>query len=607
MPRPSRIAAPVCPLILAIILLLLSCVPVAAQGSEPDRAQVYRVPDVYGVTVRSHIAATGANILEVGHDYVLIEATPIEVEAVRALGLDPQPPSDDVAKALAFPPADSAYHDYAEMVAELQAAAARYPAIFRLFSIGESYEGRTIWAGKIAKDVAVDRDVPEALFTFHQHARERLTVEMGLYILRMLTAEYNINPDISALVDGREVWLIFDMNPDGGEYDIASGMYRSWRKNRQPNTTSPAVGTDLNRNWGYRFGCCGGSSGDPASETYRGLSAFSAPETQAVRDFVDSRVVNGRQQITVGIDFHTFSELVLWPYGYTYAAVPSDMTQDDHDVLVEMGRAMAATNDYTAQQSSQLYITDGSIPDWLYGQHGILAYTFEMYPTSMAGGGFYPPDEVIPRETGRNREAVMYLLGQADCPYRLIGKEQAHCGITPPTYVYREGFDGVGTWTVNPDGTDTATAGRWESGTPQSTQAGGRKQPGRAQTVPHALATGLAASVNVSGGLTTARSAPITLPTDVSRLTLTWYGYMAHDANSTNADRFVVKVLGNPTVIAYMELGTFLNTDAAWRKYTTDLTRLRGQTVYLQVECDDQAPDNLVECGIDSMAITATP
>lgn len=607
MPRPSRIAAPVCPLILAIILLLLSCVPVAAQGSEPDRAQVYRVPDVYGVTVRSHIAATGANILEVGHDYVLIEATPIEVEAVRALGLDPQPPGNDVARALAFPPADSAYHDYAEMVAELQAAAARYPAIFRLFSIGESYEGRTIWAGKIAKDVAVDRDVPEALFTFHQHARERLTVEMGLYILRMLTAEYNINPDISALVDGREVWLIFDMNPDGGEYDIASGMYRSWRKNRQPNTTSPAVGTDLNRNWGYRFGCCGGSSGDPASETYRGLSAFSAPETQAVRDFVDSRVVNGRQQITVGIDFHTFSELVLWPYGYTYATVPSDMTQDDHDVLVEMGRAMAATNDYTAQQSSQLYITDGSIPDWLYGQHGILAYTFEMYPTSMAGGGFYPPDEVIPRETGRNREAVMYLLGQADCPYRLIGKEQAHCGITSPTYVYREGFDGVGTWTVNPDGTDTATAGRWESGTPQSTQAGGRKQPGRAQTVPHALATGLAASVNVSGGLTTARSAPITLPTDVSRLTLTWYGYMAHDANSTNADKFVVKVLGNPTVIAYMELGTFLNTDAAWRKYTTDLTRLRGQTVYLQVECDDQAPDNLVECGIDSMAITATP
>ncbi|MCW5880462.1 MAG: zinc carboxypeptidase [Anaerolineae bacterium] len=606
MPCHSRIAPFARGLTLTLALLLIAVTSVAAQGGEPDRTQVYYVADVHQVTVRSQIAATGANILEVGHNYVLIEATDAELEAVRALGLDAQTPTGKLAKALAFPPADSAYHDYAEMVAELQAAAARYPAIFRLFSIGESYEGRTIWAGKLSKDVTVDRDVPEVLFTFHQHAREHLTVEMGLYILRMLTTEYNINPDISALVDGREVWMIFDMNPDGGEYDIASGVYRSWRKNRQPNTTSPAVGTDLNRNWGYRFGCCGGSSGDPASETYRGLSGFSAPETQVARDFVNSRVVNGKQQITVSIDFHTFSELILWPYGYTYAEIPSDMTQDDHDVLVEMGRAMAATNDYTAEQSSQLYITDGSIPDWLYGQHGILAYTFEMYPTSMAGGGFYPPDEIIPRETSRNREAVLYLLDQADCPYRVIGKEQAHCGVMPPAYVYHEGFDGARTWTVNPDGTDTATSGRWEIGAPQATRSNGTKQPGRAQSVPNALVTGLAANVNVNGGLTTARSAPITLPNDASRLTLTWYGYMAHDANSTNADTFVVKVLGDPTLIAYKEMGAFFNANASWTRHSLDLTRLRGQTIYLQVECGDETPDTLVECGVDSVAVTAT-
>ena len=221
MPCHSRIAPFARGLTLTLALLLIAVTSVAAQGGEPDRTQVYYVADVHQVTVRSQIAATGANILEVGHNYVLIEATDAELEAVRALGLDAQTPTGKLAKALAFPPADSAYHDYAEMVAELQAAAARYPAIFRLFSIGESYEGRTIWAGKLSKDVTVDRDVPEVLFTFHQHAREHLTVEMGLYILRMLTTEYNINPDISALVDGREVWMIFDMNPDGGEYDIA--------------------------------------------------------------------------------------------------------------------------------------------------------------------------------------------------------------------------------------------------------------------------------------------------------------------------------------------------------------------------------------------------
>ena len=64
---------------------------------------------------------------------------------------------------------------------------------------------------------------------------------------------------------------------------------------------------------------CGGSSGTFSSETYRGAAAFSAPETQRVRDFVNSRVVGGAQQIKAHIDFHTYSELVLWPYGYTTA------------------------------------------------------------------------------------------------------------------------------------------------------------------------------------------------------------------------------------------------------------------------------------------------
>ena len=92
-----------------------------------------------------------------------------------------------------------------------------------------------------------------------------------------------------------------------------------WRKNRQPNAGSTAVGTDLNRNWAWQWGCCGGSSGTFSSETYRGTAPFSAPETTVVRDFVNSRVVDGVQQIKTGIDFHTYSELVLWPYGYTTA------------------------------------------------------------------------------------------------------------------------------------------------------------------------------------------------------------------------------------------------------------------------------------------------
>ena len=249
-------------------------------------------------------------IIEVGKDYVLVEATPKEKRAIEALGLFPTEQAGPDVSILAFPAADSAYHDYAEMVAELQQAAFDHPAIFSLFSIGTSYEGRTIWAGKISDNVGTDEDEPEVLFTHHQHAREHLTVEMALYTLKMLTDEYGTDPQITNLVDSREIWIVFDMNPDGGEYDIATGTYRSWRKNRQPNAGSSAIGTDLNRNWGYKWGCCGGSSGTPSSETYRGAAPFSAPETAVVRDFVNSRVVGGKQQITARIDFHTYGELV---------------------------------------------------------------------------------------------------------------------------------------------------------------------------------------------------------------------------------------------------------------------------------------------------------
>ena len=115
------------------------------------------------------------------------------------------------------------------------------------------------------------------------------------------------------------------------------------------------------------------------SETYRGPSAFSAPESQRVRDFVNSRVVGGMQQIKALIDFHTYSELVLWPYGYTTANTTTTLDADAQAVFATLGQSMAATNGYTPEQASDLYIADGTIIDWLWATK-IFAYTFEMYP-----------------------------------------------------------------------------------------------------------------------------------------------------------------------------------------------------------------------------------
>ncbi|MFJ1972175.1 M14 family metallopeptidase [Streptomyces sp. NPDC087903] len=384
---------------------------------------------------RTAIARTGVSVDEADEETVVVSGRAAQIDRLRRQGYEVAPlgaapdrssAADDL-RLYDFPSADSKYHNYAEMTSEISTRLAAYPNIMSRRVIGTSYQGRDIVAIKVSDNVATDESEPEVLLTFHQHAREHMTVEMALYLLRELGAGYGSDSRVTSMVNSREIWIVPDLNPDGGEYDIASGSYRSWRKNRQPNSGSSYVGTDLNRNWNYKWGCCGGSSGSTSSETYRGTSAESAPEVKVVSDFVRGRVVGGKQQITAGIDFHTYSELVLWPFGYTYSDTATGMTADDYNAFKTVGQKMAASNGYTAEQSSDLYITDGSIDDYLWGTQKIFDYTFEMYPSSSSGGGFYPPDEVIERETSRNRDAVLQLLENADCMYRSIGKAAQYC------------------------------------------------------------------------------------------------------------------------------------------------------------------------------------
>ncbi|MFE4553258.1 M14 family metallopeptidase [Streptomyces sp. NPDC056785] len=406
-----------------------------APAPSADDIRQYEIHRSTTPVTRTAIQRTGVTVDEADEETVVVSGRADQARELRRLGYEVSPlgsapdrsngPGD--LRLLDFPSADSKYHNYAEANAEIDQRIAAYPGIMSKRVIGKSYQGRDIVAVKVSDNVATDENEPEVLLTFHQHAREHLTVEMALYLLRELGAGYGGDSRVTGMVNNREIWIVPDLNPDGGEYDIATGSYRSWRKNRQPNSGSSYVGTDLNRNWNHRWGCCGGSSGSTSSETYRGASAESAPEVKVVADFVRGRVVGGRQQIRAGIDFHTYSELVLWPFGFTTADTTTGMTADDAAAFKAVGRKMAASNGYTPEQSSDLYITDGSIDDYLWGTQKIFDFTFEMYPRSSSGGGFYPPDEVIERETSRNRDAVLQLLENADCMYRSIGKEAQYC------------------------------------------------------------------------------------------------------------------------------------------------------------------------------------
>ncbi len=416
---------------IAAIALAAPISPAAAPAQTPA-VGTYDVANVRTSLDRSAVAASGAAIIEVDHASVVVTASPSDLRALRALPYPvsaharPRARPDAAGRARDFPLSDSAYHTYAELSAATLAVANAHPGLVSRQSIGTSYEGRPIWALKVSDNVGVDEAEPEVLFTHNQHAREHLTVEMALYLLGELTSGYGTDARIRAMVDAREIWIVPSVNPDGAEFDVATGSYALWRKNRQPNAGSSAVGTDLNRNWDWQWGCCGGSSPDPPSETFRGPAPFSAPETQAVRDFVLSRRVGGAQQIKAGIDFHSYGELILWPFGYTHDDIAPGMTPDQRDTFATLGTSMAQANGYTPQQASDLYLTDGAIDDWLWGSEAIFGYTFELYPTTTSPG-FYPPDEAIGPQTSRNREAVLRLLEIADCPYRAIGKQAQYC------------------------------------------------------------------------------------------------------------------------------------------------------------------------------------
>ena len=503
-----------------------------------------------------------------------------------------------------YPARDSRYHSYPEMVSHIKQVAAAHPDIVRILSIGKSHQGRKLWAAEVSDDPGRDEGEPEILFDGLHHAREHLSAEMPIYILDLLTKQYGktteLGKRVTRLVDKRRTWIVFMVDPDGLQYDLGGSPYRSWRKNRQPTPGSKKVGTDLNRNYGYKWGCCGGSSGSPGAWNYRGPKAWSAPEVRAMRDFVNSRVVGGRQRIRTHISFHTAGKLVLWPYAYTHRDLPPDMTAQDLSAFRAMGKAMARTNGYRAMQSSSMYPSDGDMIDWMYHRHRIFSFTFELYPR---GGGtpkhWYPPDEVIGRETKRNRDAVLYLMGKAYCPWSAIGAQAAtlNCG---PLF---DDFEIARGWKVNASGTDTAGDGRWQRGDPLK----GELQLGSAVSGEAVLVTGRKPGHDVDGGRTTVRSPWFTMPADgETKLRLRyWVGL---DAKATSDDGFAVYLVDQDgTRVATLKRirGDRTKHKPAWRSLSKRLPRgLGGQRLAIELEAIDAGSGAIVEAGVDQVRVT---
>ena len=217
------------------------------------------------------------------------------------------------------------HHTYGEMLIELQQLARDRPDIVALRSMGRSYEGRKLWLAKISDNVAIDESEPEAYFQAGIHANEHTGTEQAMAMIQWLVDGYGTDARTSAIVDGMEVWIAPMVNPDGAMFDISDGTFQNWRKDRKPNAGTTEIGTDINRNFGYRWGCCGHSSANPAGKYYRGSMKWSTPEARRICDFIKSRRIGGVQQIALGADLHGHGGFVTYPMAYTPDDLPPDL------------------------------------------------------------------------------------------------------------------------------------------------------------------------------------------------------------------------------------------------------------------------------------------
>lgn len=359
---------------------------------------------------RTRITQVGIAIDGIFSDSVTFIASREEIKKLRAaripLEVTPLPKRERD-----FPATDHTFHNYAEMVKALDDIAQKFPQLAERFDIGKSIEGRKLEGIRLSTNKNKD-SLPTAIFMGCHHAREHVSVEVPLKLAEYLAENHAKDPRIQNLLANREVWIVPMVNPDGAEHDVSNGSYQYWRKNRR-NNGDGTFGVDLNRNYGPKEFFNGpGSSGSTNSDIYRGKHEFSEPETLAVRDFVRER-----KKATMLLTYHTFSELILWPYGHTYSDVsnPSDLK-----VFQTMAKKMAEWNHYTPEKSSDLYLSSGDTADWAYYELKLFAFTFELSPNSFLQGGFYPGAAAVDPIFKANVEPALYLIEHAENPYRVL-------------------------------------------------------------------------------------------------------------------------------------------------------------------------------------------
>lgn len=278
---------------------------------------------------------------------------------------------------------------YEEMLAHLDSMRILYPNLISArtaIDTTKTIEGRSIWSVRLSDNPNVSESTePQALYTAVHHAREPVGMHQLIFYMWYLLENYDTNSEIKALVNNSELYFVPCVNPDGyiynqTEFPEGGGM---WRKNRRDNNDG-SFGVDLNRNYGYNWGYDDfGSSPDPISDTYRGPSGFSEPETRAIKAFCENH------SFKIALNYHTYSNLIIHPWGY------ENLQCDDSLLFWNLTREMSKENNYRIGTGMMVlnYNSNGSSDDFMYSTNAqkpkILAMTPEV------GDWFWPTQDEI--------------------------------------------------------------------------------------------------------------------------------------------------------------------------------------------------------------------
>ncbi|NXR55468.1 CBPA1 Carboxypeptidase, partial [Hippolais icterina] len=260
-----------------------------------------------------------------------------------------------------------------------------HPNLVSKIQIGQSYENRPLYVLKFSTGGS---NRPAIWLDTGIHSREWITQATGVWTANKITEEYGQDLSVTAILDSMDIFLEIVTNPDGFAFTHSSN--RLWRKTRSINAGSRCVGVDPNRNWDAGFGEAG-ASGNPCTETYHGPYPNSEPEVKSIVDFVKSH-----GNIKAFVSIHSYSQLLLYPYGYTNTPVPDQ--QELHEVSAKAVAALSSLYGTKYKYGSiitTIYRASGGTIDWTYNQGIKYSFTFELRDTGRYGF-LLPAKQIVP-------------------------------------------------------------------------------------------------------------------------------------------------------------------------------------------------------------------